>query len=280
MSALDEPVETLMRGLCLEYENSPVVEKAIQLLQRVNAMCPGNRIKHGATCKPLICIQIACELYGIAINQKNVLKLAHTTKANYLSALDYVKSILNVESKTITFQALGVQWGCQMITPHAEMVFEQFKKEWDSKLTAAERCTIDWGKDVYKTATFWLCCKAIGVQLNKRKLIESSGFKTTLRDLNKHIKLVEEATKPLLAELAARKHDGRKRKNDTIDDDDNSEDKNASKRTKHEDVRKSEPVSGICDMLGTTCYRRSRKYTDYIKWRDYILGLAETNVAL
>jgi len=93
------------------------------------------------------------------------LKLAHTTKANYLSALDYVKSILNVESKTITFQALGVQWGCQMITPHAEMVYEQFKKEWDSKLTAAERCTIDWGKDVYKTATFWLCCKAIGVSV-------------------------------------------------------------------------------------------------------------------
>ncbi|KAG9302120.1 hypothetical protein G9A89_020554 [Geosiphon pyriformis] len=188
----------LIKSLNLEHEDSALPKKACQFFQEINAKNPHSTLTSSLTCKLLICIQLACESLGISYNRKNLLNLSQITPSKYNATLDAVKSFFKLGS--LTFEALGVQFGCQMVVEHAEVMFEFFQTEWVKSLSAGQREKVDWNKNVHKMAVFWCCCKALGIRISKDELLACQNSCSN-SDLNTHIKFVESNCKSLIEDL-------------------------------------------------------------------------------
>ncbi|CAG8522543.1 2011_t:CDS:2 [Ambispora leptoticha] len=198
-------LESSLRSLNLAHEDSSLLDKAHEILQQVNAKDPHNTFKLGAACKPLICIQLACESLDITFNTKNALKLAQVSRKNYVSLVEALKSKLDMETN-LTFEVLGIKFGCQPIVKQAEKMYEDFLENWANSLSAGERENIDWNKNIYKVAIFYSCCRALRIRVSKNDLLSSlNSYSFTPVELNRLIKLVEEHCKSFIEDLSAQK---------------------------------------------------------------------------
>ncbi|CAG8633781.1 10804_t:CDS:2 [Ambispora gerdemannii] len=197
-------LEGSLRSLNLVHEDSSLLDKAYEILQQVNAKDPHNTFKLGAACKPLICIQLACESLDITFNTKNAIKLAQISPKKYASFVEVLKSKLDMKSN-LTFEVLGIKFGCQTIVKQAEEMYKNFIENWANSLSAGERENIDWDKNIYKVAIFYSCCKALRIRMAKKELLSSMNSYFSQVDLDCLIKLVELHCKSFIDDLSVQK---------------------------------------------------------------------------
>jgi hypothetical protein len=109
--------------------------------------------------------------------------------------------------------------------------------------------------------------------LNKDRL--HSLCYCSITELNKSIKIVGSVSKSDLDDLKSKE----KGKNDMATAENEKEGKSDdSKKRKRKDesvekkpAPKAKPVSGITTMIGSQDYKNTRKYENYLKWKDELI---------
>ncbi|CAG8497051.1 6488_t:CDS:2 [Funneliformis mosseae] len=195
----------VIRELNLQNDEAAIKEKASELQKEVDRKINARLMSHWPSCKPVLCIHIACEILRIPFDKDSIVKLASTTEQNYYSSLSYIKKTLVIS--TLTFDLLASRFDCPKTLPYLESMFEIFKNNWSQKLTNANLRTIDWDNPVFKVAIFWCIYKTFGGQnqISQQELIDLPEVTITRVELNKHTKLVETHCKSYIAELKSQK---------------------------------------------------------------------------
>ncbi|CAB4440551.1 unnamed protein product [Rhizophagus irregularis] len=199
----------VIRELGLQNDEVEIKTKAFEIQKEVERKIDSKLITHWHSCKPALCIHVACEMLKIPFDKRSIVKLASTTEQNYSSSLSYIKKNLNIS--TLSFELLASRFGCPKTLPYLESMFEIFKNNWTKDLTNANIKAIDWDDDVFKVAIFWCVCKAFKDLQNRitlQELIDLPEITITRAESNKYTKLVETYCKSYIDELRSQKKAG------------------------------------------------------------------------
>ncbi|RIA88752.1 hypothetical protein C1645_227296 [Glomus cerebriforme] len=153
----------LIRELGLQVEVE-IKTKALELQKEVDRKIDAKLMTHWHSCKPVLCIHIACEMLRVPFDKHSIVKLASTTEQNYYSSLSYIKKALDIP--LLNFDSLTTRFECPKALPYLETMFEIFKINWTQQLTNANIETIDWDDVVFQVAVFWCVCKTFGLYNN------------------------------------------------------------------------------------------------------------------
>ncbi|GBC08117.1 hypothetical protein RclHR1_07910006 [Rhizophagus clarus] len=199
----------VIRELGLQNDEVEIKTKAYEIQKEVERKIDSKLITHWPSCKPALCIHVACETLRIPFDKRSIVKLASTTEQNYYSSLSYVKKTLNISN--LSFDLLATRFGCPKTLQYLESMFEIFKNNWTKDLTNANIKAIDWNDDVFKVAIFWCVCKAFKDLQNRitlQELIDLPEVTITRAESNKYTRLVEKYCKSYIDELRSQKKAG------------------------------------------------------------------------
>ncbi|ORX99578.1 hypothetical protein K493DRAFT_335694 [Basidiobolus meristosporus CBS 931.73] len=288
MSSIDH----LISSLQLE-QNLKIAEKAREFLELVNFKIPSTSLKQGGVCKPALCVQLACESLHEDFSQPALVSLSGVPPNVYRNTMAIVKRSLSLNTQ-VTVDELGVQFGCTQITPSVAQLMQSFRGKWTSMLTGAQLNSVDFEHPVYLATAFYKCCKSLGVKIDKASVVTVCGcqnnqFNAVLKALEQickeEIKVLEESKKS--AKTPRRK---KKTQEETNPDDPAPQEqgeapsqppkeamqKSPVKETKApvptELIHKQGPVSGVAAMISGVDYRHTRKYREYLSWKQSILN--------
>ncbi|KAK9765584.1 hypothetical protein K7432_005972 [Basidiobolus ranarum] len=287
MSSIDH----LINSLQLE-QNLKVAEKAREFLELVNFKLPTASLKQGGVCKPALCVQLACESLHEEFSQPALISLSGVPLNVYRNTLAIVKRSLSLDNQ-VTIDELGVQFGCTQITPSVAQLMSAFREKWSSMLTAAQLTSVDFEQPVYIATAFYKCCKSLGVRIDKASIITICGCPNN--QFNGVLKVLEQICKEEIKALedskkGAKTPKKKKKAQEEMDTDEPVSTENGEKpplENSKTPVQKSPvkaakpiqsdpaqiqgPVSGVAAMISGIDYRHTRKYREYLNWKQSIL---------
>ncbi|SAM06798.1 hypothetical protein [Absidia glauca] len=228
------PLEHCLDRLHLN-DNSQLLDRARFYHGQCSSKVPVVTFK-GPNSQHVASIQLAYESLGLfGWNSKLAAELAGCTLKAYDMTMSAVRKHLNLQS-TITFDTLGITFGSTALATHSQDLWTHFVQQHISKLGPAQQLS---AKDqlstaLWKAAAFYVCAKAVGVQIDKSKL--QSVCTCGASEFNKSVKLIKEECKAKLIELKTQSTDDsrptRKRKTRRNDDEEDTVDAANSDDTK------------------------------------------------
>lgn len=168
-------------------DDPPLLARAEAYQEKCSSKVPAKAFDKGPNCKPVICIQLACERYchfwigNAAVadakslhtslgkldgwSDKLAAQLAGCRVSAYKNTVSMVKRCLN-EKTHVSFESLGVTFGCTQMIARVEQLWEEFSQKYISSLSAVKRKTASeqLQEGAWKPAAFYLCAKALGVR--------------------------------------------------------------------------------------------------------------------
>jgi len=152
-----------------------VVSKAGELLRLLDIRQP-KPAANTRICRPIICVDIACSLLGIALDRKAAIKQSAVSAKVYTDTLQRLRAVLSEETrKTITFKQLAVQFGCLTVTAACDrLTLAVVHQQQQQGHQDGESLDVE-ASPVYVAAIFAVVCKTLKVTIKKRQLLESCG---------------------------------------------------------------------------------------------------------
>ncbi|KAJ1993292.1 Origin of replication complex subunit 6 [Dimargaris cristalligena] len=182
--------------------NPNVLAIGASLLPRLQQLLSRSEMKDWGCGTPLVCIQLACEKLLEEIAAPNVWTRSGLRKDQYEALLRRSRQILGWSSN-VSIQELAVQFGSIQLVPQVEWLKDTFVQLYSANLSAAQRMHFDPQLPAVLGVSFYLCCKASSVRVDKMKVIHRCS--TTVREFDQYLKLFKSVVASQLEQLAGPK---------------------------------------------------------------------------
>ncbi|KAI9495083.1 hypothetical protein BDB00DRAFT_815798 [Zychaea mexicana] len=214
----------------LHLKDDQQLQDRAEYFQRQLAVnVPAKIFDKGPNCRTVAAIHMAFEsLSRSGWDNSLAAQLAGCPKRAYENTISVVRKTLQLQP-TVTFESLGVTFGCTTMIPHVQKLWTSFSTAYVSKMGEAQRRTAqdELNQPAWKGAVFYSCAKAFGERIAKSKLQEMCASNPT--EFNRYLKAVSDVSDMELKELkkgsTVASRPRRKRKGETEDDDGDKEEK-------------------------------------------------------
>ncbi|RUS15271.1 hypothetical protein BC937DRAFT_92674 [Endogone sp. FLAS-F59071] len=185
------PIPDILNRTNLAHDKK-LAAKAQSLFQQATAKVPSVSFRNAGNAMAVACIQLACEAlhhpFQPALPPHSLATCSATTYSNILQA---IRQRLGIQL-ALNFESLAVMFGCTTVLSQCDGLWTTFQERYLRALSAAQAnaVKIELEKPVWRGATFWVCCKAIGIRINKLQLLSKCACGPA--DLNRPIKTIEE----------------------------------------------------------------------------------------
>ncbi|KAI9253435.1 hypothetical protein BDA99DRAFT_548261 [Phascolomyces articulosus] len=140
-------------------------QRAEYFQRQLESNVPKKVFNAGPNCKTVLAIHMAFEsLSRAGWDNRLAAQLAGCTKRAYENTVSIVRKTLQLQP-TVTFESLGVTFGCTIMVSHVQKLWDSFSTAYISQMSGAQRRTAQQELDqpAWKGAVFYTCAKAFGV---------------------------------------------------------------------------------------------------------------------
>ncbi|KAI8148323.1 hypothetical protein BJV82DRAFT_531235 [Fennellomyces sp. T-0311] len=279
----------------LHLKDDQQLQARAEYFQRqLSVNVPAKIFDKGPNCRTVAAIHMAFEnLSRHGWDNGLAAQLAGCTKRAYENTVSVVRKTLQIQPN-VTFESLGVSFGCTTMIPHVQKLWQSFSANYVSKLNGAQRRTAQQELDqpAWKGAMFYTVAKAFGERIAKNKLQEMCSANTT--EFNKYLKAISDISAKEIKELKTTSTTSRPRRKrgddkEKSDEEPEKDEEPATKRSRKEpakepakkrgrpsnkdravppppEEKKLTPISGIVSMINRQSYKDTKRYKDYVDW--------------
>ncbi|XP_055477036.1 origin recognition complex subunit 6 isoform X1 [Psammomys obesus] len=154
-----------------------VLRKAEEYLRLSKVKCIGLSAHSSETSNAVICLDLAASCMRCPLDRAYLIKLSGLNKKMYQSCLKSFECLLGLNSN-IGIRDLAVQFSCTEAVNMAAKILQSY----ESSLPEAQRAGLDLSRPLFTTAALLSACKILKLNVDKTKMITTSGVKKAIFD--------------------------------------------------------------------------------------------------
>ncbi|XP_051024654.1 origin recognition complex subunit 6 [Acomys russatus] len=154
-----------------------VLRKAEEYLRLSKVKCIGLSARSSETSNAIICLDLAASCMKCPLDRAYLIKLSGLNKKTYQSCLKSFECLLGLNSN-IGIRDLAVQFSCTEAVNMAAKILQGY----ESSLPEVQRADLDLSRPLFTTAALLSACKILKLNVDKTKMITTSGVKKAIFD--------------------------------------------------------------------------------------------------
>ncbi|KAJ1908338.1 Origin of replication complex subunit 6 [Tieghemiomyces parasiticus] len=164
--------------------------------------------KTASGAKPVVAIHLACEKLCEDFAANRLVAMSGLTAAKYATLLRQARRDLGL-AHSLTMEQLAVQFGSVQLVRPSRWLLDIFLSRYQPRLSAAQLQNFSPDAPVMLGVSFYLCCKASGVRIDKGKIV--LRCETSAKEFNQFTAHMKELVADELKQLGIGQSTPRKR---------------------------------------------------------------------